>query len=158
MPWSHEHPVEHCQPDPGTSKPQDSDSGRQPHPHTTPDWPGAPQCGFQWSAVEMHMLKNLKRLACHPPDKRLHIVHNPHLKPLQEMLQGALYSYLKPARELMTLTAKTFTLKYRLPTLVLEYPLSKTFNFSPCSNTPISVVEEWLIIYLKQVFSELRKH
>ncbi|KAK7944346.1 hypothetical protein WMY93_000074 [Mugilogobius chulae] len=50
--------------------------------------------------VEMYLLNRLGRLACHPLDKGLHIVHNPLLKPIQEVLQGglsALYNYLKPS-------------------------------------------------------------
>ncbi|KAI4878533.1 hypothetical protein NFI96_010439 [Prochilodus magdalenae] len=37
---------------------------------------------------EMYLLKKLEKLACHPLDKGLHIVHNPLLKPIQEVLQG----------------------------------------------------------------------
>lgn len=50
--------------------------------------------------TELHtLLRRLGRLACHPLDKGLHVVHNPLLKPTQEVLQGglnALYNYLKP--------------------------------------------------------------
>ncbi|XP_068160309.1 leucine-rich repeat-containing protein 30a isoform X2 [Antennarius striatus] len=47
---------------------------------------------------EMHQLSRLEKLACHPLDKGLHILHNPLLKPLKEVLEGglsALYSYLR---------------------------------------------------------------
>ncbi|CAM4586041.1 unnamed protein product [Leuciscus chuanchicus] len=49
---------------------------------------------------EMYMLRRLEKLACHPLDKGLHIIHNPLLKPIKEVLHGGLkglYSYLKPA-------------------------------------------------------------
>lgn len=47
---------------------------------------------------EMHQLFRLEKLACHPLDKGLHIVHNPLLKPVKEVLEGglsALFSYLR---------------------------------------------------------------
>ena len=47
---------------------------------------------------EMHQLFRLERLACHPLDKGLHILHNPLLKPIKEVLEGglsALYNYLR---------------------------------------------------------------
>lgn len=47
---------------------------------------------------ELHQLSNLKKLACHPLDKGLHIVHNPLLKPVKEVLEGglsALFNYLR---------------------------------------------------------------
>uniref|UniRef100_A0A8C2K953 Uncharacterized protein n=1 Tax=Cyprinus carpio TaxID=7962 RepID=A0A8C2K953_CYPCA len=49
---------------------------------------------------EIYKLHRLEKLACHPLDKGLHIVHNPLVKPIKEVLQGglkALYNYLKPA-------------------------------------------------------------
>lgn len=49
--------------------------------------------------MELYLLSRLGRLACHPLDKGLHIINNPLLKPIQEVLQGglsALYNYLKP--------------------------------------------------------------
>lgn len=48
--------------------------------------------------AEMHQLNRLGKLASHPLDKGLHIVHNPLLKPIKEVLDGglqALYNYLK---------------------------------------------------------------
>uniref|UniRef100_A0A8C9RQ46 Leucine-rich repeat-containing protein 30-like n=1 Tax=Scleropages formosus TaxID=113540 RepID=A0A8C9RQ46_SCLFO len=50
--------------------------------------------------TEMHLLTKLERVACHPLDKGLHILHNPLLKPIREILDGglgALYNYLKSA-------------------------------------------------------------
>lgn len=47
---------------------------------------------------EMHNLSRLEKLACHPLDKGLHIVHNPLLKPMKEVLEGGLnafFNYLK---------------------------------------------------------------
>ncbi|XP_056868902.1 leucine-rich repeat-containing protein 30-like isoform X4 [Takifugu flavidus] len=47
---------------------------------------------------ELHQLTRLQRLACHPLDTGLHIVHNPLLKPVKEVLEGglgALYNYLR---------------------------------------------------------------
>ncbi|XP_036066779.1 leucine-rich repeat-containing protein 30-like [Oryzias melastigma] len=47
---------------------------------------------------EMHQLLQLQKLACHPLDKGLHIIHNPLLKPVKEVLEGglsALFNYLK---------------------------------------------------------------
>ncbi|XP_041823430.1 leucine-rich repeat-containing protein 30-like isoform X2 [Melanotaenia boesemani] len=47
---------------------------------------------------EMHQLSRLEKLACHPLDKGLHIIHNPLLKPVKEVLEGglsALFNYLK---------------------------------------------------------------
>uniref|UniRef100_A0A4W4HFS8 Leucine rich repeat containing 30a n=1 Tax=Electrophorus electricus TaxID=8005 RepID=A0A4W4HFS8_ELEEL len=49
---------------------------------------------------EMYRLWRLEKLASHPLDKGLHIVHNALLKPIQDLLQGgldALFNYLKPA-------------------------------------------------------------
>lgn len=46
----------------------------------------------------MHQLSRLEKLACHPLDKGLHIIHNPLLKPVKEVLEGglsALFSYLR---------------------------------------------------------------
>lgn len=46
----------------------------------------------------MYQLWRLQKLACHPLDKGLHIIHNPLLKPVKEVLEGglsALYSYLR---------------------------------------------------------------
>ncbi len=46
----------------------------------------------------MHQLSRLEKLACHPLDKGLHIVHNPLLKPVKEVLEGglsALFNYLR---------------------------------------------------------------
>ncbi|KAK5606165.1 hypothetical protein CRENBAI_026060 [Crenichthys baileyi] len=51
---------------------------------------------------EMHQLSRLEKLACHPLDKGLHIIHNPLLKPLKEVMEGglgALFSYLRVGRE-----------------------------------------------------------
>ncbi|TSK16091.1 Leucine-rich repeat-containing protein 30 [Bagarius yarrelli] len=48
--------------------------------------------------AEMHQLSRLQKLAAHPLDKGLHIMHNPLLKPIKEVLDGglqALYNYLK---------------------------------------------------------------
>lgn len=48
----------------------------------------------------MHQLSRLQKLACHPLDTGLHIVHNPLLKPVREVLEGglgALYNYLRAA-------------------------------------------------------------
>ncbi|XP_026148575.1 leucine-rich repeat-containing protein 30-like isoform X5 [Mastacembelus armatus] len=47
---------------------------------------------------DMHHLSRLEKLAHHPLDKGLHIVHNPLLKPVKEVLEGgltALYNYLR---------------------------------------------------------------
>ncbi|PWA15695.1 hypothetical protein CCH79_00019589 [Gambusia affinis] len=47
---------------------------------------------------EMHHLSRLEKLACHPLDKGLHIVHNPLMKPLKEVMEGgleALFNYLR---------------------------------------------------------------
>lgn len=47
---------------------------------------------------EMHQLLHLEKLACHPLDKGLHIIHNPLMKPLKEVLDGglsALFNYLR---------------------------------------------------------------
>ncbi|CAL8320951.1 unnamed protein product [Arctogadus glacialis] len=49
---------------------------------------------------EMYLMSGLRKLACHPLDKGLHIIHNPLVKPIKEVLQGglsALYNYLKPS-------------------------------------------------------------
>ncbi|KAM9699234.1 uncharacterized protein ACNS7B_003529, partial [Menidia menidia] len=66
-----------------------------------------PQVSLTWLAVivlrfccvqELHLLVRLQKLACHPLDKGLHIVHNPLLKPTREVLEGgleALFSYLR---------------------------------------------------------------
>ncbi|KAM3860332.1 leucine-rich repeat-containing protein 30a [Diretmus argenteus] len=64
---------------------------------------------------EMHLLSRLEKLACHPLDKGLHIVHNPLLKPVKEVLEGgltALYCYLKagvkpgPIEKMAVMSAK----------------------------------------------------
>uniref|UniRef100_A0AAQ4PRQ6 Leucine rich repeat containing 30a n=1 Tax=Gasterosteus aculeatus aculeatus TaxID=481459 RepID=A0AAQ4PRQ6_GASAC len=48
---------------------------------------------------ELHQLSHLEKLACHPLDKGLHIVHNPLIKPVKEVLEGgglsALFNYLR---------------------------------------------------------------
>ncbi|PWA30065.1 hypothetical protein CCH79_00009652 [Gambusia affinis] len=41
---------------------------------------------------EMYQLSRLRRLACHPLDKGLHIIHNPLLKPIHEVLQASIGS------------------------------------------------------------------
>uniref|UniRef100_A0A3B5B389 Leucine rich repeat containing 30 n=1 Tax=Stegastes partitus TaxID=144197 RepID=A0A3B5B389_9TELE len=47
---------------------------------------------------DLHQLSRLQKLAYHPLDKGLHIIHNPLLKPVKEVLEGglsALFSYLR---------------------------------------------------------------
>ncbi|KAA0705115.1 hypothetical protein E1301_Tti022224 [Triplophysa tibetana] len=46
--------------------------------------------------AEMHRLRGLERLACHPLDKGLHIMHNPLVKPIKDVLDGGVSPETRP--------------------------------------------------------------